>query len=128
MITKYPGEWVRVGGQQARQWLVDGQADRPDMPELDAMPGCGIVLTGDAVTKPPGGLDLVRSAGPRLEFARTLLWSGINFRGDLLSTGFTLLDTWEVAAPILSYTTLARDVGDDEDRAGPWPSCGRSTA
>ena len=53
---------------------------------------------------------------PILEFARTLLWSGVNFRGDLLATGFGLLDTWELAAPLYSYETLARDVGDRRDR------------
>lgn len=116
-VTKFPGEWVRIGNQQARQWLAAGDADRPDMPDLQAMPGCGVVLMGDAAARPPAGLELLRSQEPRLEFARTLLWSGINFRGDLLTTGFSLLDIWEAAVPIRSYTELARDVGDDVDRA-----------
>jgi hypothetical protein len=117
-VTRYPGEWVQVGNQLARQWIANGDADRPDMPDMQAMPGCGIVLTSaKACTRPPGGLELVHADQPELAFANTLVWSGVNFRGDLLTTGFTLLDTWEVAAPILSYTILARDIGSDEDRA-----------
>lgn len=116
-IAKYPGEWIRVGGQQARQWIAEGCADRPDMPDLDALPGCGVVLTDTSMAvRLPANLELVKSEEARLEFARTLLWSGINFRGDLLVTGFSLLDVWEVAAPIFSYETLACDVGDEQDR------------
>lgn len=117
-VTRYPGEWVQVGNQLARQWIASGDADRPDMPDMQALPGCGIVLTSaKACARPPGSLELVHADQPELAFANTLVWSGVNFRGDLLTTGFLLLNVWELAAPILSYTTLARDVGSDEDRA-----------
>jgi len=115
-ITKYPGEWVNVGRQQATAWLANGEADRPDMPDLQVLPGCGVVVIGEARADHIKGLEVVRAQEPRLEFARTLLWSGVSFRGDLMPVGFSLLDTWEVAAPIFSYTTLARDVGTKEDR------------
>lgn len=115
-ITKHPGEWIRVGRQQATSWLATGEADRPDMPDLDALPGCGVVLTGGSPSVSLSGLEMVKADKPRLEFARTLLWSGINFRGDLLAAGFRALDAWELAVPLLSYETLARDVGSDEDR------------
>lgn len=116
LITKHPGEWIRVGRQQATSWLATGEADRPDMPDLDALPGCGVVLTGGSPSVSLSGLEMVKADKPRLEFARTLLWSGINFRGDLLAAGFRALDAWELAVPLLSYETLARDVGSDEDR------------
>lgn len=115
-VTKYPGEWVNVGRQQATAWLATGQADRPDMPDLQAMPGCGVVLPPGVKPTGMAGIEVSYAEEPCLEYPRTLLWSGVNFRGDLLGVGFTLLDTWEVAAPILSYTRLARDVGDEEDR------------
>lgn len=115
-LMKFPGEWVNVGKQQAMSWLATGEADRPDMPDLQALPGCGVVLLGSPATKPPGGLERVSSDEPRLEFARTLIWSGVNFRGDLLGIGFSLLDTWELAVPLLSYETLARDLGDESER------------
>ncbi|NIP86986.1 MAG: hypothetical protein GTO03_16040, partial [Planctomycetales bacterium] len=111
-MIKRPGEWVKVGKQQALSWLATGQADRPDMPDLEALPGCGVVLIDGAPQCKLSGLELVEADSPILEFARTLLWSGVNFRGDLLATGFGLLDTWELAAPLYSYETLARDVGD----------------
>lgn len=115
-ITKRPGEWVKVGKQQATSWLATGQADRPDMPNLDALPGCGVVLTGGSRSMPLSGLEVVSVDVPCLEFARTFLWSGINFRGDLLAAGFQALDAWELAVPLLSYEKLARDVGSDGDR------------
>jgi hypothetical protein len=40
----------------------------------------------------------------------------VNLRPDLLATGFSLLDTWEVAAPLFSYEELARDIGTDSER------------
>jgi len=116
IVTKYPGEWVKVGNQQATAWLATGQADRPDMPDLQAMPGCGVVLPPGVRPSGVSGLVVKHADEPCLEYARTLIWSGVNFRGDLLAVGFMLLDTWEVAVPILSYTQLARDVGSAEDR------------
>lgn len=116
LITKRPGEWIKVGRQQATSWLATGEADRPDMPDLDALPGCGVVLTGGSPSVSLSGLEMVKADKPRLEFTRTLLWSGINFRGDLLAAGFQSLDTWELAMPLLSYEVLARDIGSDRDR------------
>src|SRR3989304_4599873 len=112
-LTKYPGGWVNVGRQKALSWIAEGSADRPDQPNLDALPGCGVVTGGDAVIK---GLEVFKSGVPVLEFSKTLLWSGVGFRRDLLATGFHLLDTWEIAVPLLSYDTLACDIGDEQER------------
>lgn len=119
--THYPGEWVEIGGQAARSLLATGDAVRPDMPDLQALPGCGMAV-------PPPALEIAAQSAPGLErlsqsdsfvlpFPKTLWYNpAVNLRPDLLATGFSLLDTWEVAAPLFSYEKLARDIGTDSER------------
>jgi hypothetical protein len=115
----HPGEWVNVGKQQALSWLAAGLAERPDMPNLKVLTGCGVVVpqTGLAkaeITLP--GVEVV-AGDPHLPFSKTLWWNPeTKLRTDLIATGFHLLDTWEVAAPLASYEILARDIGGDYDR------------
>jgi len=120
-VTKFaPEEWVNVGKHLALSWIADGSADRPDQPGLKATVGCGVVVPAesyDAATAALPGLE-VTTGEPSLPFAKTLLWSpAVSFRTDLILTGFNLLDTWEVAAPLASYEVLARDIGTADDRA-----------
>lgn len=121
--THYPGEWVSVGKQLGNSWIATGQAERPDMPDMEALPGCGVVAPPDRidmVRKIAPGLDRKNQADPPgLPFPRVLWWdpAGASLRPDLVGTGFQLLDTWQAAAPLYSYQTLARDQGDETDRS-----------
>lgn len=123
--THYPGEWVDVGNQTARGWLATGDAVRPDMPDLEVLPGCGLAV-------PAHALEIAAQAAPGLErlpqadsptdsclpFPKTLWYDpAVRLRPDLIATGFELLETWELAAPLYSYQTLARDLGTDSERA-----------
>lgn len=120
--TYYPGEWVDVGNQTARSWLATGDAVRPDMPDLQALPGCGLAVPSyalPAVARATPGLErLPQGDDLALPFPKTLWYDpAVQLRPDLIAVGFGLLDTWEVAAPLYSYQTLARDMGGDAERA-----------
>ena len=119
--THYPGEWVEVGNQLARSWLATGEAVRPDMPDLQALPGCGLVAPAHALAvvaqAMPGLEKLPQPDDPGLPFPKTLWYDpAVKLRPDLIGTGFDLLETWEVAAPLFSYKRLARDLGTVEER------------
>lgn len=118
LVKHIPGEWVQVGKQTALNWIATNQAERPDMPQMNALPGCGIVSPDKArVQALFPGLD-VKEGRPELAFPRTLCWDPVaKLRRELLGTGFQLLDTWEVAAPLGSYETLARDIGTEAERS-----------
>ena len=120
--THYPGEWVDVGNQTARSWLTTGEAVRPDMPDLEVLPGCGLAVPPHALEiaaqAAPGLERLPQADSPSLPFPKTLWYDpAVQLRPDLFATGFELLDTWEVAAPLYSYQTLARELGTDAERA-----------
>lgn len=114
-VTHYPGEWVQVGRQEAESWVVCGDASRPDMPDWDVLPGCGVVKTGEP-RHPLTGLDQVTSSEPALTYPKTLVWSGVPFRQDLVAVGFKLLDMWELVIPLAEYDILATDVGTQVER------------
>lgn len=115
----YPGEWVEVGGQQARSWQVAGEADRPDQPDMKVLSGCGLVIQG-AIGKAASllpGLDIV-SGEPTLTFSKTLYWdTRANFRPEFVGAGFSMLDRWEIAVPLAAYDRLADSIGSEEERS-----------
>lgn len=118
LVKHISGEWVSVGKQTALNWIAANQAERPDMPQMNALPGCGIVSENKAKVKALFPSMEVVAGRLELAFPRTLCWDpAAKLRGDLLGTGFQLLETWEVAAPLESYETLARDIGTARERS-----------
>jgi hypothetical protein len=118
LVKHIPGEWIQVGKQTALNWIAANQAERPDMPQMNALPGCGIVSPNKARVKALFPSMEVKGGRPELAFPRTLCWDpAAKLRGELLGTGFQMLDTWEVAAPLASYETLARDIGTPAERS-----------
>lgn len=118
--TRYPGEWVEVGGQTARQWLATGAADRPDLPDIKALPGCGVIVRGELgkVESLLSGIDIVSGEGPDMLFSKTLFWDTTTpLKPEFTAAGLQMLERWEIAAPLASYTTLADDIGNEVDRA-----------
>jgi len=116
--TYHAGDWVEVGRHIATQWLADGSARTMPAELARNLPGCGVVLTGDGAA--PGlqdALDVMRGE-PSLPYPRTLIWDPAQtLRRELLPSGFHLLDTWDAACPLYDYNLLARDYGDESDRA-----------
>jgi len=123
------GDWVETGKMQAKQWLADGSAEVPrsDIKKeiIADLDNCGIVVyRGDAgqvsshVHSHFPGLSVV-GGDLRLEFPQTLLYdSACPLRLDLSVVGFHRLTTgWQIAAPLWNYQQLARDVGNEGERA-----------
>jgi hypothetical protein len=113
----YPGDWVQVGRQTAELWIATGVAWQPSS-EIVAPYGAGIWVTGLMI--PDCAILKVlphTEGGNILPYPRTFVWQPeLGFRSELLGTGFKLLTKWQMAAPIKSYTQLARDIGNLEDR------------
>lgn len=120
MRTYRPGDWVEVGKQTALSWIASGQARAVQPVKMALGSGSGVVLTRDhqgAQATLDKFVVPYCIADPRLEWARTLVWDpAVKFRWELAPVAFKFLDTWEIAAPLLSYETLARDLGTEEER------------
>lgn len=120
----HPGEVLYVGKQSALRWLAEGRADAlPPPPGVDDMGFySGVVVRTAGVENTQAALagaypDLTIIEGEGLNFSKTLLLDGnLSPRPSIVGLGFKLLDTWQVAAPLFSYETLARDVGTEADR------------
>ena len=120
----YPGDWVDVGKQQALQWLETGEAYRPDGGEGALPDDAGIAVLGNVETarkvfsRYAEDLEFTAVEGLTLPYTRTLLWDpALAFTmPHRIVTGFDSLDNWQIAAPLRSYTELASEAGDKEDR------------
>ena len=117
------GDWVEVGKHDARQWIKDGSAEilRSDIKTAAFdFADCGIVLTnGEYSPKYQAHLDLdVKRAPPLLQFPKTMLYDGTFKRANdaLIPVGFSMLDKWQIVVPLHSYTELACNIGDDNDK------------
>lgn len=110
------GDWVQVGNSQALEWLASGTAIMPKVEYAALTEGCGAVPWGGAMKVP--GLPNTSSEMPMLAYSKMLLWnSGVKLRTELIPTGMHLLDKWELAAPLFSYTQLANEIDTDAARA-----------
>lgn len=110
------GDWVQVGNSQALEWLANGTAMMPKIELAALTEGCGVVPWGGAMKVP--GLLNTPSETPTLVYPKTFLWGGgIKLRTELIPTGMHLLDKWELAAPLFSYTQLANEIDTDAARA-----------
>jgi hypothetical protein len=124
MRTYAPGDWVEVGKQLALRWVANGDAWVPEVSIADFMDitTTGIVVTGDEevgrrLLEPFRRRVGIAYTYPELRWPKTLLWDpAVALRTELLPIGFHLLDAWQVACPLLSYDTLAQEVGNEEDQ------------
>lgn len=125
----HPGDWVRVGKQTALRWLADGEAWIPDKERIALMgDNCGILVSSTdglqnqrAVSwlmERHAGVDVKTHTRAALPFAKTLILEPtVKLRMGLLPIGFSLLDKWQVAIPLASYTELAIHIGSEQERA-----------
>lgn len=128
LAIKRPGDWAKVGKQFARAAVAAGQAEIPHPVERSVvldLDGCGAVVHHGDMDSARGqieqryrGLDVVDGLA-RLEFERTLLWdTSAQLKMSLLPVGFHCLATgWQMAMPLLDYTTRAADIGTNGERA-----------
>lgn len=122
----YPGDWIPVGRQQAREWLNNNQCEilKPAVLQtVQDLTDCAILIRGVlsesqrvALTARFPGVP-VETYHEYPQYGRFLLWDlSANLRQDLILTGFGLLTRWQMAVPLLSYDILAQDIGTDEER------------
>ena len=124
-IHRYqPGDWVSVGKQAATRWIAAGEAIIPTRKIAEILPGdAGLLVTNSdpmALKKVASFNDVlkVEMGQPELKWGRTFLWDAVTpVNLDLIPQGFHLLETWQLAVPLLDYNKLALHLGDDEDKA-----------
>lgn len=124
-IVYRPGDWVDVGKQTAMLWMSRGEAEIPSYRRETMIAGeAGVVIKAAAVEPFEAAfhltkLELTLTVGdPCISFHKTMCWSPeIPLRPELVGAGFAFLDTWEIAAPLLSYDELAVHIGSEADRA-----------
>lgn len=116
------GDWVDVGKHTALLWLSDGSAHIPEMAESGFdLGGAGILtdhkeLLCSRLSQELRGMT-VEEGLPCLPFGKTVIMdSTLSLRTALIPVGIALLDTWEIAVPLMDYKTLALHVEIENER------------
>ena len=119
------GDWVEVGKQTALLWLSDGSATLPRDEDFQHLSGTdAIIVTSDkelcvkALPVYPD-MQIRETMQPELHGERNA-WIDLstpwNVRQELIPVGFSLLDTWQMAVPLMDYKILAQHLGDTDER------------
>ncbi len=135
--TYHPGESVEVGRQTALKWLLDGSAadQYGQIGPMGAAANFDKKKFGVRIRETVGQVNLallgklvdqvqISYGPPELTYEFTFIWRpDLVVRSRVISHGFLKMqlgaeeDSWEMAAPLLSLESLAKDVGSSEDRA-----------
>ncbi len=116
----HAGDRIYVSQFHAMQWINAGMAipvERVLITTEIPSGTCGIVTPDVESVK-----SVVKDKAPVIVpgsaiFQRTLyLDSASHFRLDLLGAGFKIIEKWQCAAPLWSYTELAASVGTEEEQ------------
>lgn len=117
------GDWVDVGKHVALLWLSDGSAQIPEIAESGFdLSNAGILtdrreLLCNRLKLETKSITIVEGR-PCLPFEKTIILdSMLPFRASLIPVGVSLLDTWEMAVPLMDYKTLALHLEDENERA-----------
>jgi hypothetical protein len=120
----HPGDWVDVGKQLAQLWIAAGDARATGNSTSVFPKGAGVVMRGvdgtPCLEQFKEIVGIVFTNTVELKYSYTCLWdSGAlpHIRAELLPTGFSLLDRWQLAVPFIDYTTLACNIGNEAERA-----------
>ncbi len=126
LVTKHPGDWVKVGWQEAQMMIAKNQAVLPGQDAIKEFVGggdVGILVMGSANAAAPMLEDLKDKVGikyndaPMLPWAKTIVWNPLTrLRVELIPSGLGLLGTWEVAMPLYDKYVTATQEGTTEDR------------
>lgn len=120
MTLYHPGDWVQTGKQQAIQWIADGSAIPRDasLTRPHVEPGsAGIMLFGSK-DKIDVGIPCALDGEWEIRWERTcFMQASAPVQPVLIPIGLQLLDTWQVAVPLVDYRVLAADEGSNEERA-----------
>jgi len=126
--TLLPGDWGQTGKHQAKELLAKGAArilSPGVLRDVQELTDCAIYVRGTVLdstreriaTQHPGVPVLPWSGYPTTEVGRFLLWDmSAPLRHELIVIGLGLLKGWQLACPLLSYDTLAGNIGSEQDR------------
>ena len=118
--TLHPGDRVYISLFHALNWINSGTAVPLDkIFTLTGSPSgnCGIVTKQVEIVR-----SIVKNEIQVIEpghaiFQKTLYLDGPScFRFDLLTAGFNIIERWQCAVPLWSYTELANQIGTEEER------------
>lgn len=129
MMHYHQGDWIQVGKQLGREWISAGDAYTldPQAVAQDLDPTAGLVIRGTVSETWRAQMEQVahlhvafvdETWNGELPFTESLIWANeFELRLDLLLVGFNLLKRWQIAIPLLDYTTLAAHIGTEAERA-----------
>lgn len=126
LTTFWAGDWCKIGKGEARRLIAEGKAEIPDLGYQDTgalLHGAGVFIWGNT-----GNISRIEDKYPTLEtkigevpeiaFPKTFLWNGVvRIKPLLLPLGFGRLESWQIAVPVWDMTTLAQDIGTEEEQA-----------
>jgi len=130
--TYRPGDSVNVGKQTAIEWILDGsaldpfgQVGPPVIPEGGPGGRFGVRVRSERGSNAEERLGAIASRVsisyglPAIPYELTLIWRPDKQVSErLVNYGYvTVMDTWEMAASLVSIDKLARDVGSKEERS-----------
>lgn len=118
-----PGDWVEVGKQTAMLWMTEGSAKLPDPAAIAALnpDGSGILTDKKALMCKTlqilGEHVTIEEGIPSVPFDKTA-WvdSLLPVRPELIPVGLLMLETWEIAVPLMDYSILAISQGTEAER------------
>lgn len=116
----YPGDWIKVGRQQALRWIAEGSAHTIGTERARLMEGCGVVARQDSqkLSMLDGSSIKYKIGQPELAYPHTLIWNPtLTLRMELLPAGFNLLRKWQAAVPLMDYDVLLQQMGSAEEKA-----------
>jgi len=125
MVVHVKGDWIDVGKQTANLWIGrnDAEAIKFDVGTFNRDGDAGVLLLDHADVGRQVLTDIgedsiaVQEGEPRLPWDKTLLWNPeVALPKRWLTTGMLLLDTFEVAVPLLPYEQMAIGMGTPSDR------------
>jgi len=108
-----PGDWANVDFELGRQWVMAKEAMVVNLEQsLPLGNNCGILLLGDkeqarCITDVYKKLKMRVGKKYSLPYEKTLIWQpDFELRPELLSMGFSLLDRWQMVAPVKDNTDV----------------------
>lgn len=125
--TYYPGQWLTLKKQQAREYLSQGKIDilKPAvLQSVQDLSDCAIFFKGEILNQRQNllvarfpGTPIQEWSGEYPACGRFLLWNtGANLNVNHILTGFKLLERWQLAVPLFDYDVLAERIGTTEER------------
>ena len=115
------GDWVDVGKQSALMWIAEGAAEIPEAIDFKTYYGSSAGIVTDDKERLSKVLTSYSESNILEELQPTVAWerncwihSSLQFRPELIAIGLGMLDTWQIAVPLMDYGILAMSIDVSE--------------